>query len=176
MEISSLLFPRSATFGCVVEYSLLFIVQLFFCLGRSVWGLCWFTPGVPGGILCDAWCSPVWSDKQADLELVVAMVAVVAAHLFSQCNVAWTRFPWVRSSGCQRFDSPWCFISVKCGSSISARFWSHGAHAVWFCTLVAILDHFDTFFLNVETIPNLEGHDSLNIPCLNFFGTRNFQL
>jgi hypothetical protein len=24
-------------------------------------GLCWFIPGVAGGILCDAWHSPVWS-------------------------------------------------------------------------------------------------------------------
>jgi hypothetical protein len=74
--------------------------------------------------------------SQAGLE----PVAVVPLHLFSQCNVAWLSFPQVRGSGCQSFDSPWCFISVNCGSSISARFWSHGAHTVWFCTLVAILD------------------------------------
>jgi hypothetical protein len=34
-------------------------------------GLCWFISGVTGGILSDAWCSPVWSAKffQAGLEL-----------------------------------------------------------------------------------------------------------
>jgi hypothetical protein len=29
-----------------------------------------------------------------------------------------------------------------CSSSGSARFWSHGAHTFWFCTLIAILDPF----------------------------------
>jgi hypothetical protein len=82
--------------------------------------------------------------SQAGLELavveeVVAVVAV-AAHLFSQCNIVWRSFPRARGSECQKFDSPWCFISAKCGSSVSARFWSHGAHAVCFCTLVTILD------------------------------------
>jgi hypothetical protein len=52
----------------------------------------------------------------------VAMVVMVAAHLFSQCNVAW-------GSGCQSIDSPWCFSSAKCGLRISARFLTHGAHA-----------------------------------------------
>jgi hypothetical protein len=57
-----------------------------------------------------------------------------------QCNVAWRCFVHIRSSVCQSFNSPWCFISVKCGSSISARFLSHGAHTVCFCTIVTILD------------------------------------
>jgi hypothetical protein len=60
--------------------------------------------------------------------------------LFSQCNVAWRSFLWARGSGCQSFDSPWCFISAKCGSSISARFLIHRAHITWFCALLAILD------------------------------------
>jgi hypothetical protein len=76
----------------------------------------------------------VW---QAGLEPVVA---ALTAHLFSQCNVAWRSFPQDRGSGCQSFDSYWCFISTKCDSSISARFWSHRAHAVCFHTQVAILD------------------------------------
>jgi hypothetical protein len=62
------------------------------------------------------------------------------ALLFSQCNLAWRSFPQARGSGCWNFDSPCCFISAKCGSSVSARLWSFGAHAVCFCTLVAILD------------------------------------
>jgi hypothetical protein len=57
---------------------------------------------------------------------------VVAAHLFSQCNMAWRSFLWTGGSGCQNFDSPWCFISVKCGSSVSARFLIHSAHAICF--------------------------------------------
>jgi hypothetical protein len=72
--------------------------------------------------------------SQTDLEPAVA-VAVAAAHLFSQCNVAWRSFLQARGSGCWRFDSPWCFISAKC-----ARFLSHRVHTFWFCTLVTILD------------------------------------
>jgi hypothetical protein len=44
----------------------------------------------------------------------------VGALLFPQCNVAWRSFPWARGSGCQSFDFPCCFISAKCGSSVSA--------------------------------------------------------
>jgi hypothetical protein len=62
------------------------------------------------------------------------------ALLFSQCNVVWRSFPQARGSGCQSFDSPCCFISAKCGSSISERFWSLRVHTVCFCALVAILD------------------------------------
>jgi hypothetical protein len=65
---------------------------------------------------------------------------VAAALLVSQCNMMWRLFLWARDTGCQSFDSPWCFITAKCGSSISARFLSHGAHAVCLCALVAILD------------------------------------
>jgi hypothetical protein len=72
---------------------------------------------------------------QAGLEPVAA-----GALLFSQCNVMWKSFPWGRGSGCQSFDSCWCFISTKCGSRVSARFLIHRAQAVCFCTLVAILD------------------------------------
>jgi hypothetical protein len=36
--------------------------------------------------------------SQAGLEPVVV---VAAAHLFSQCNVAWRSFPQARSSGCR---------------------------------------------------------------------------
>jgi hypothetical protein len=64
---------------------------------------------------------------QVGLEPVVAAVAVMASLKFSQCNVLWGSFPWVRGSGYQKFDSGWCFISTKYGPSISVRFWSHGA-------------------------------------------------
>jgi hypothetical protein len=58
------------------------------------------------------------NDEQADLELVVAMVAVAEAGAmrngpkFSQCNMVWGGFQLARGSGCQRFDSGWCFIST----------------------------------------------------------------
>jgi hypothetical protein len=42
------------------------------------------------------------------------------------------------SSGCRSFDSSWCFFSAKCSSSVSAGILIYGAHAVCFCTLVAI--------------------------------------
>jgi hypothetical protein len=61
--------------------------------------------------------------SHAGLESAVAAVtAVVAAHKFSQCNMAWRSFPQARGSGCQSFGSQRCFISTKCGSSISASF------------------------------------------------------
>jgi hypothetical protein len=30
---------------------------------------------------------------------------VAAAHLFTQCNMAWRRLPWARGSGCQSFGA-----------------------------------------------------------------------
>jgi hypothetical protein len=50
--------------------------------------------------------------SQAGLEPVVAAAAEVAALKFSQCNVLWGSFPWARGSGCQKFDSGWCFLST----------------------------------------------------------------
>jgi hypothetical protein len=48
---------------CVLVFSSLFIVQFCFVLFMVQRvslprGLCWFIPGVAGGIPCDAWCSP----------------------------------------------------------------------------------------------------------------------
>jgi hypothetical protein len=63
------------------------------------------------------------SQESLGLAAVVTMVAA-AAHLFSQFNVVWRKFLWARCSGYQSFDSPCCFISAKCGSSVSAKFWS----------------------------------------------------
>jgi hypothetical protein len=75
MEISSLLLPtspmhfqHSSPFCCVLIYSSLVIVQVsffFFCIGLGgvlvcPRGLCWFIPGVAGGILHGTWQSPVW--------------------------------------------------------------------------------------------------------------------
>jgi hypothetical protein len=147
-EISSLLLLPSAEFLPFLLYaSFQFIVYcsvvFFFCVcvgsqsaqgamlvyplggwGNTVWHL------VLTCLVC--WMSPkqVWSPR----------LVAVAAHLFSQCNMVWRSFLRARGSGCQSFDSPWCFISAKCGSTISARFLIHRAHAVCFCPLVAIFD------------------------------------
>jgi hypothetical protein len=52
-------------------------------------------------------------DAQAGLELVAVVAAAVRnGSQFSQCNVAWGGFPQARGSGCQKFDSGWCFISA----------------------------------------------------------------
>jgi hypothetical protein len=74
-------------------------------------------------------------------------LAAVVALLFSQCNVVWRSFVWAGGSGCWSFGFPWCFISAKCGSRVSARFLIHGVHAFCFCTLVAILDLLPWFWL-----------------------------
>jgi hypothetical protein len=64
----------------------------------------------------------------------------MGACLFFQCIMAWRVLPWARGSGCWSFSSPWCFISAKCVSCISARSLIHGAHAVCIYVPVAILD------------------------------------
>jgi hypothetical protein len=46
----------------------------------------------------------------------------LGALLFSQCSMAWRSCVQVGGSGCQSFDSSWCFFSAKCGSSVSASF------------------------------------------------------
>jgi hypothetical protein len=60
--------------------------------------------------------------------------------LFSQFNVVWRSFVCLGGSGCWSFNSFLCFFSAKCDFSVSARFLIYGAHTVWFCTLVSILD------------------------------------
>jgi hypothetical protein len=73
-KISSLPLPTSwvpflgfSPLCCVLVFSSLFIVQFFHFFLQGVGGvslsrgLCWFIPGMAGGIPCDTWCSPVWS-------------------------------------------------------------------------------------------------------------------
>jgi hypothetical protein len=72
------------------------------------------------------------------------------ALLFSQCNVAWRSFVQAEGSGCQSFNSSWCFFSAKYGSILSAKFLIYGAHAVCFCTLVAILDQLFEIFVYLK--------------------------
>jgi hypothetical protein len=66
----------------------------------------------------------------------------VVAHLFSQCIVTWRSLSQARGSGCQCFIFPWCFISAKSDSSVSARSLIHRAHTACVCVPVAILDLF----------------------------------
>jgi hypothetical protein len=121
---------------------LLYVVQFFGGRGVSLHrGLCWFIPGVAGrkfSVTGAAHQFSLSNVSQAGLELVVA--ASEATHEFSQCSVVWRSFLRARGPGYQSFDSHWYFIPGKCGSSVSARFWSHTAHAVCLHTLVAILD------------------------------------
>jgi hypothetical protein len=103
-------------------------------------GLCWFYPN--GGRGNSVWCLALtclvsqMSCRQVWSQSLVA----VGALLFSQWNIMWRSYSQARGSGCRSFVSHLCFISTKCGSSISAKFWSHGAHAVCYRTLVTILD------------------------------------
>jgi hypothetical protein len=88
---------------------------------QSAWELCWFIPRVAQGIPHEGWCSRVGllNVFQAGLEPVSGGKWT---FLFSQCNTAWRSFVRARGSGCRSFDFSWCFISAKCGSSVSARF------------------------------------------------------
>jgi hypothetical protein len=93
---------------------------------------------VAGGIPCETWCSPVGllNVSQAGLELASGDEG---ALLFSQFNVVWRSFVQAVGSGCRSFDSSWCFISAKCGSSVLAIFLIYGAHSFCFYALVTIL-------------------------------------
>jgi hypothetical protein len=131
-------------FQFLVYYSVYLVFFFLFCRAGGVSlsrRLCWFISGFAGSL----WdycmlliCSPVGllDVSQAGLELV----SVIGALLFSQCNVLWRSFVQDGGSGCQSFDSSWCFFSAKCGSSVSVKCLICGAHAVRFCTLVTILD------------------------------------
>jgi hypothetical protein len=122
---------------------------------------------VPGGKLHDAWCLPIGLQNVSQAGLEPASGGV-AAILFSQCNVAWRSFPQARGSGCRSFDSPCFFISAKCGSSVSAMFWSLRAHAVCFCALVAILDPPGQFLVcslsPLVCVPRGSKHPCLSVP------------
>jgi hypothetical protein len=144
---------------CVLVFSSLFIQLFAFVFVFVLQGggislsrrLCWFIPQVGGGILCDACCSlaGLLNVSQAGLELVSGGIG---ALLFSQCNMAWRSFVQAKVSGCWSFDSFWCFISTKCGTSFSARFLIYGAHVVCFCTLVASLDPDSTWYFKLANL------------------------
>jgi hypothetical protein len=122
-------------FQFLVYYSVFF----FFCgagVSLSRW-LCWFIPGVAVGILCVAYLLTCCSaGEPAGLEPASGSVG---ALLFSQCNVCGEAL----NSWGFRVSEFWFFLvffSAKCGSSISTKLLIYGAHAICFCTLVAILD------------------------------------
>jgi hypothetical protein len=68
--------------------------------------------------------------------------------------MVWRSFVQARGLVCQSFDSSWCFISTKCGSSISAKFLIYGAQAVCFFTLVAILDPLIVALIDISQVNN----------------------
>jgi hypothetical protein len=114
-----------------VSFQFLFIVHfwvliLFLFARGSVCpvGYAGFILGEAGRIPCDAWCPLVGLAKVSQAGLEPASGGI-AALLFSQYNVVWRSFPQARGSGCQCFDPHCCFISTKCGSRVSVRFWSH---------------------------------------------------
>jgi hypothetical protein len=149
-EISFLLLPSfsgmlSATpsLCCVLVFSSLYIVQFVFFFfasgGQSAQGAMLVYPSGGWGKATWSLVLTCWSAKCLPSRFG-AMFGGTAAFLVSQCNVAWRSFSQARGSGCQSFDFSCSFISAKCGSSISARFWSLRAHPVCCCALVAILD------------------------------------
>jgi hypothetical protein len=107
-------FLQSHPLPCVLDFSLLFIVQVFFFFLRGVVslprGLCWFILGVAGSIPRDSWHSPVWS-----VECLTGKFGACSggggvwwqqSSCFFQCNIAWRSFPQTKGSGCRSFDSP----------------------------------------------------------------------
>jgi hypothetical protein len=146
-EISSLLPPFSRALRaphllcCMFFFSSLFIIQFFFFpWGQSVQGAMLVCPrGSCGNTVCHLFShlSLLVCISHAGLEWVCGWVGTL---LFSQCNEAWRSFVWAWGSGCWSFDSSWWFFSVKCGSSVSAKFLIYRVHDVCFCPLVTILD------------------------------------
>jgi hypothetical protein len=56
------------------------------------------------------------------LELAAVAVAVVVAAAaarngdkFQSVKMEWGSFPWIRGSGCQKFDSDWCLFPLDGG-------------------------------------------------------------
>jgi hypothetical protein len=127
---------------CPLHCALLFysIVYSVFFL-QSVQGVMLVYPRGGWGIPCDAWLSSVWSAKGFPSIFGDGRWQRRGALgcLFSQCIVAWRSLSQARGSGCQSFNSPLCFNSDKCGSSISARSLYHGAHTVCICVPLNIL-------------------------------------
>jgi hypothetical protein len=104
-------FQNSQPLCCVLVFSSLFILHIFFILGRGngvslTRGQCWFIWRVAGEILHDIWLSLIGllNVSQADLGL---WLATARGFLFSQCYKVWRRLPWARCSRCQSFNYPW---------------------------------------------------------------------
>jgi hypothetical protein len=146
MEISSLILPPfSSALAANMPLCCVFLVP---CLLFSFFGGGLGDHSVQGALLVyprGGWRNTIWhlvlTCWSADC-LPSRFGASIWQHGSPPVVSAWQWFLWDRGSGCQSFDSSYCFISAKCGSSVSMRFWSLGSHALCFCTLVAILDVF----------------------------------
>jgi hypothetical protein len=132
-------------------YSVFFFFVLFLQEGTSLFmRVVLVYPRGGWGIPHETWLSPVWSAEgpPSILELAASGGSMgVVARLFSQCIMVRRSLPLPRVSGCLSFISPWCLTSAKHGSSVSARSLIHGAHTVWACVPVAILDPIQSTFL-----------------------------
>jgi hypothetical protein len=93
-------------------------------------------------LVCQRSPKHVWSWQ------TMAAAAGLAACLFSQCHGV-EKPSIARVSGCQWFNSPWCFTSTKHGSNISAMSLIHGAYTVCICVPVTILDLLSYIILRV---------------------------
>jgi hypothetical protein len=81
----------------------------------------------------------LWPGRPVGQQGAAQWAGRCAAHLFSQCIMAWRSLPWARGSGCQSFSSPWSLPqpSVSPASHTSLI---HVVHTVCVCVVVAILD------------------------------------
>jgi hypothetical protein len=132
----------------LIHYSGFFCLFVCFLHGGdpSVQGLCWFIPGVVGGIPCDDYLLTCWSARCLPSRFGASVWQRRSPPFFS---VTW---PGEALYGLGfRVSKFWFFLvilSAKCCSSLKARFLIYGAHAVCFCTLIAMLDRNKMFVLN----------------------------
>jgi hypothetical protein len=118
-EIMSLPFPPSLvpsehpdpSVTCLFSVPCLlfhFFAFIFAGGGQSVqWSMLVYPRGSCGNTACHLFALLLVHISQADLALSSGSAG---ALLFSQCNVVWRSFVQVGGSGCQSFDSSWCFF------------------------------------------------------------------
>jgi hypothetical protein len=150
LEISSLLlhpsplcFLQLRPFCCVLVFSFFFGGVI---LPR---GLCWFIPGVVGGITHNPFCSPVWSAEC----LPSRFGAVVWWRGSPPVFAVWRGIENLSTGYGFRVSKFWFSLvlcSIKCGSSVSARFFILGAHDVCFCLVVVTILHQWYHFLSAS--------------------------
>jgi hypothetical protein len=133
-------FSNPCPLHCALVFSSIVCSVFFFLQGGSVCpgGLCWFIPQMAEGyhvtLRFHLFGLPhIWSQWPMAGGQWPAAVWGWQPTCSLKCIMAWRRFPQARGSECQSFNSPWCFTSAKCGSSISARSLIHAPHAVCIC-------------------------------------------